>query len=127
MNFKKTIYLFLVGFFVLASLLGPGIALLGLDHSLMMGCPLMKDGAVKLCQLGLNTALNNWLSIFTFVVFSSAMLTVFLTLVFYLLNSGLYFWPPGIVSHIKFEPKFIQSRFLLQLFSQGILHPRLYA
>ena len=131
MVLKTVAAAFLVLSFLVAG--NPGLAHVGMDdmtmHESMPGCSLMGMGAV--CQMNPLEHIGMWQSLFTFYPKIDDLLTLLFSLLALAFGVAWLSWLPrripktGIGHRIR-QLLLVPSHPLQELFSNGILHPKLF-
>ena len=130
----NTLAIMLVGGFMLAATFGMMIGMQTDEHGMMSGCPFMSEQA-SICPMGVMEHIAKWQQLVTAVLFTSHTSDSF---IFFLLAVVIFFYFCAYAKSLFLlfvpSPPVMHSRQEIALyhhlkiaFSQGILHPRLYA
>lgn len=129
-----TLAIILAGVFILSVTFGMMIGMQTNEHGMMSNCPFMSEQA-SVCPMSAMDHIAKWQGLFTAIVLKSNMssslfllllaVVIFLYVRLYVKSIFFLFVLPPSFAHNKQELTLFN--YLVILFSQGILNPRLYA
>lgn len=98
------------------------------EHGSMINCPAMENTEM-LCPIGTFSYVKRWLSVFTFLPVKNFTAVLMLCLAFLIiagLKNLLYMAHGASIIYRREHPEIKMFSYLEFLFSQGIVHPKLY-
>ena len=135
MNNKKIVKItaFTTGFiFIFIALFGLNLSMMTSNHDMMPGCPFMNN-ETALCTMSLLEHFSQWQKIFATVIVSE--IFIFTILLFFTITIFTYlrffeYWHFLTGKNLRYKihlPEYNLHLYIKKIFSQGILHSKLFA